>query len=713
MYKSINSEVYSMEAARSVLKQVFGYDTFRPMQQNVIEHMASRKDAFVLMPTGGGKSICFQLPALLNEGITIVISPLIALMKDQVENLKAAGVKSAYLNSSLSTAEQDEISYAALTNQIKILYVSPERFLRGLHDFFSKLTISLVAIDEAHCISAWGHDFRPEYTELKLIKKSFPSVPIMALTATADKATRVDIVNQLGLNTPGIFVSSFDRPNLKLTVRTVLKKKEKEQEIIDFCKERENESGIIYCLSRKSTEKLAETLRENGIDAQSYHAGMQPAKREKSQDDFINDRCKVICATVAFGMGIDKPNVRFVIHYNLPKNIESYYQEIGRAGRDGLNSDTILYFNYQDIILNNKFIKDSGQVDINEKKLKRMQQYAEATECRRRVLLSYFSDIPEKDCGYCDNCITPPQRFDGTLITQKALSALIRINEHVGVNILINVLRGSRSSQIISRGWDKIKTYGAGSDMTFEEWQNYLLQLLNLGLIEILFHANSGLNVTEYGRKVVFNREQIWLVKPLHKEAPVVKAAKKPEFASKNLDLFEELRKRRLEIAREEGKPPYVIFGDATLREMASLMPLDLEQMQDISGVGEFKLNKYGPQFIDVIEQFTSASKSKLATTYKETGKLLKEGLLPDEIAIKRSLKIETVFSHIGYLIEKGEEIPIVDYVSFAEIKSVKEAVEKTGETKLLKPLFDETNGEIAYHKIRLALSFLKRNNQI
>lgn len=709
----MQQETYSMAQAKGVLKKVFGYDSFRPMQIEVVEHMASMRDAFVLMPTGGGKSICFQIPALLCDGITIVISPLIALMKDQVENLTAAGVDAAYLNSSLSVSEQDEVRYAALNNEIKLLYVSPERFLSGYHDFFSRLNLALVAIDEAHCISSWGHDFRPEYTKLKLIKKNFPNVPIMALTATADKTTRSDIVSQLGLNDPGVFVSSFDRPNLKLTVRTLLKKREKESEIIEFCLARKNDSGIIYCLSRKSTEQLSLLLQQNGIDSVCYHAGMPQKEREKAQDDFINDRSKVVCATVAFGMGIDKPNVRYVIHYNLPKNIESYYQEIGRGGRDGLDSETILYFNYQDIVLNNRMVKESAQADVNEKKLKRMQQYAEATECRRRVLLSYFSDFYEKDCGNCDNCINPPKRFDGTIHVQKALSALIRINEPIGVTVLINILRGSRNQHILSRGWDKIKTYGAGQDLTFEEWQNYLLQMLNLGLLELMYQQNSGLSVTEYGRKVVFNREKTWLVAGSAKVYTAVKKAEKPDFTTRNQDLFEALRKKRLDIARKEGKPPYVIFGDATLREMAALMPLDIAQMESVSGVGAFKLDKYGPKFIEVIEHFVTVVKPKKASTYQVTGKLLKEGASPEAVAKERNLKIETVFSHIGYLIEKGEDFPVVDYVSFVEINRVKDAVVATGETKMLKPLFEEMNSEVAFHKIRLALAFLKKNNKI
>lgn len=707
------SKAYTMDEAKGVLKSVFGYDEFRPMQIQVVEHMASKRDAFVLMPTGGGKSICFQVPALLFDGITIVISPLIALMKDQVENLNAAGVKAAYLNSSMTTAEQDEVCYAALKNQIKLLYVSPERFLSGYHDFFRRLDLSLVAIDEAHCISAWGHDFRPEYTQLKLIKKNFPSVPVMALTATADKTTRSDIVSQLGLSNPGVFVSSFDRPNLKLTVRPLLKKREKEREIIEFCQQRKGESGIIYCLSRDNTEKMASLLGQHGIDAVYYHAGMPQKERVKAQDDFINDRSRVVCATVAFGMGIDKPNVRYVIHYNLPKNIESYYQEIGRAGRDGLDSETLLYFNYQDIILNNRMVKDSAQSDINEKKLKRMQQYAEATECRRRVLLSYFSDYSESDCGNCDICLNPPKRFNGTILVQKALSALIRIKEPIGVNMLINVLRGSRNNIILSHGWDQIKTYGVGKEHSFEKWQDYLLQMLNLGLIEMLYQQNSGLSVTEYGRKVVLNRDDVWLVDGKATAIPVAKKVEKPQFSTRNQDLFEALRKKRLEIARKEGKPPYVIFGDATLREMAAIMPLDLIQMESISGVGAYKLNTYGGEFVKVIEHFVNVEKPKKATTYQLTGQMLKEGKSPEQVAQKRDLKIETVFSHIGYLIEKGEDFPIVDYVSFKEINKINKAVEKTGETKLLKPLFEELGGKIAFHKIRLALSFLKKNNKI
>lgn len=417
----------NINAAKEALKQYFGYDQFRPLQEEIIERVLDKKDALVLMPTGGGKSICYQIPAIIQEGICIVVSPLIALMKDQVEGLRANGVAAAFLNSSLSGSEQMAIESQAMKGQLKLLYVSPERLLSSnFLNMLSTLSISLIAIDEAHCISAWGHDFRPEYTQLKFLKERYPDVPLIALTATADKITRKDIASQLTLNNPEYFIASFDRPNLGLTV---MPGRNRYALIVDFVKKRPNQSGIIYCLSRKSTEDMASKLKNDGFSAHCYHAGLPPKIRAKAQENFINDKTTIICATVAFGMGIDKSNVRWIIHYNMPKNIESYYQEIGRAGRDGLQGDTLLFYSYGDVIQLRKFLDESGQKEVQLAKLKRMQQYAEAFVCRRKILLSYFGEDLAENCNNCDICQNPPRQFDGTVLAQKALSAITRLTK--------------------------------------------------------------------------------------------------------------------------------------------------------------------------------------------------------------------------------------------------------------------------------------------
>lgn len=622
-----------MPTPREILKSVFGYDSFRPMQEEIIEHVVARNDALVLMPTGGGKSICYQIPALIFDGITVVISPLISLMKDQVDALNANGIGADALNSNNDESENDAIRRRAKSGSIKVLYISPERLQREIPWMQQHLKVSLFAIDEAHCISQWGHDFRPEYTQLGGLHQAFPKATIMALTATADKLTKEDIVKQLNLRDFKLFVSSFDRPNLSLDVRRGYSSSEKLKTILSIISKHENESGIIYCLSRKNTEKVAADLVDAGVSAKAYHAGMSADERNSVQEDFINDRIDVVCATIAFGMGIDKSNVRYVIHYNLPKSIESFYQEIGRAGRDGLPSETVLFYNYQDIIMLRGFVNDSGQKEINSEKLDRMQEYAEAQVCRRRILLNYFGESSECNCGNCDICKHPPQRFNGTILVQKALSAIKRTNEQVGFSMTAEILKGFRSEEILQNGYDKIKTFGVGAETTLKHWYDYLLQMLQLGYIEIAYNESNHLKITASGNEVLFGKKKAELAVPPKNET---KQESKPQSSrsksssskasqstskkrSLNTDdawkyidgngnednsLFEILRKVRKQIADENNWPAYVVLSDKTLKDLAYKTPLSLDELQDVFGFGEVKIEKFGQRFVNAIREY-------------------------------------------------------------------------------------------------------------
>jgi ATP-dependent DNA helicase RecQ len=705
--------------ALSILKMHYGYDQFRPMQADIIECVVAKKDVVVLMPTGGGKSICFQVPALLMEGLCVVVSPLISLMKDQVDALNSNNIPAAYLNSSLHYSEEEDIVLRCINGKIKLLYISPERLVQEAERLLKRLPISLFAIDEAHCISSWGHDFRPEYTQLKLLKEKYTGIPVIALTATADKATRKDIVKQLNLNEPRIFISSFDRPNLSLTVKPGIKPKERIKEIAEFIHERKDEAGIVYCLSRQTTEKVADALKSYGINAGCYHAGLSAVERNRVQEDFINDKVQVVCATVAFGMGIDKSNVRWVIHFNLPKNIEGYYQEIGRAGRDGVNSDTVLYYNVADLVMLTKFAQEGNQAEINLQKLKRMQQFAEADICRRKILLSYFGETAVDNCQNCDVCENPRQHFDGTLLVQKALSALMRMNESVGVTMLIDVLRGSTKGEIVHLGYNKIKTYGAGADISYANWEQYIMQMLNLGFIEIAYDEASVLKVTELGKEIVFGKRPAELVQIQQKVNIPVKEKKRREYTSTAdapADLFEALRKLRKKIAEAEKLPAYIIFNDATLREMASEKPLTEEEMLAVSGVGQHKFEKYGQQFMSVIHEvcygITSAKPSKL-NTLDETLNLYRLGFSLEEIAVKRALSSTTINSHIAQLYVKGDIDSISNLIKEVEIHRVLEAVRTIGKTDRLRDIFELLNGELDYSKIRLAIAHIDKHRLI
>jgi len=598
------------------LKSYFGFDSFRPLQEDIIKHILSQKDSVVLMPTGGGKSICYQLPALLMEGTTIVVSPLISLMKDQVKALQANGITARALNSNNNETENVLLRRECYQGKVKLLYISPERLLMEMDFLLKDLKISLFAIDEAHCISQWGHDFRPEYTQLKTIRKRFPQIPIVALTATADKITRQDIVTQLDLKDPKTFISSFDRPNLSLDVRRGYQQKDKTRTILEFIFKRPNECGIIYCLSRDKTEKVAEMLLRHGVKATVYHAGLSASARDKAQEDFINDRVQVVCATIAFGMGIDKSNVRWVIHYNMPKSIESFYQEIGRAGRDGVKSDTLLFYSLGDLVMLSKFAMDSGQQTINLEKLNRMQQYAESDICRRRILLNYFGETMDHDCGNCDVCKNPPERFDGTIIVQKALSAIVRADQQIGTRMLIAILRGNYSEELVEKGYDKLKTFGVGRDIPQRDWQDYLLQMLNMGYFEIAYNENNHLKMTSAGAKVLFGKEKAMLV-VIKREETKAKGRKKDTEKQAKLQihpavfvdeedqaLFEELRILRKRLADQQAIPAYIVLSDKTLHLLAIQRPTTIEEFGMVNGIGEYKKERYGKEFVETIKDF-------------------------------------------------------------------------------------------------------------
>ena len=600
-----------------ILKKYFGYTEFRPQQKEIITNILNKKDTLVLMPTGGGKSLCYQIPALMMEGTAIVVSPLISLMKDQVEALQANGIAARALNSMNTDTDNTNVRMECLQGKVKLLYISPERLISETSYLLRDIKISLFAIDEAHCISQWGHDFRPEYTQLDILRKQFPRIPIVALTATADKITRQDIVKQLKMNEPEVFISSFDRPNLSLDVKKGYQQKEKIRIIKRFIEKHGNESGIIYCMSRKTTEKVAELLYDEGFDTAVYHAGLSNFEREQTQDDFINDRVQIVCATVAFGMGIDKSNVRWVIHYNLPKSIESFYQEIGRAGRDGMKSDTMLFYSLGDMIQLTKFAEESNQKEINIEKLNRMQQYAESDICRRRILLSYFGETMEHDCGNCDVCRNPPERFDGTIIIQKALSAIARTNQQIATGTLIEILRGNFTQEISEKGYDKIKTFGAGRDIPSRHWQNYLLQMLNMGYIEIAYNENNHLKITELGAKVLYGKQNAELVvikedefsnKQYKKNTIGTSPVQIKKNAYGNMEnedsLFETLRLLRLKLAEQEAIPPYIVMSDSTLQSLCDKKPKTLEDLDDISGFSEYKKKKYGRDFVNAIKKY-------------------------------------------------------------------------------------------------------------
>lgn len=708
-----------------LLKQYFGYDSFRPLQETIIDQVLAGKDLMVVMPTGGGKSMCFQLPALLLDGLTVVISPLIALMKDQVDALQANGIAAGFYNSSQDSTQQQELFTKLHAGSLKLLYVAPES-LSSLREPLRKIPVSLVAVDEAHCISTWGHDFRPAYTQLAQLKQQFKDANIIALTATADRATRHDIMEQLAIKDAQEHVASFDRPNITLKVRPG---NNRIVQLRSFLEQYPNESGIIYCLSRSGCEKLAEKLASLGYACEAYHAGLDHRFRESVQERFIQDTTKIVCATIAFGMGIDKSNVRFVVHYNMPKNIEGYYQEIGRAGRDGLDSQALLFHSYADLIQLRDFAMNSGNSDVQIAKLERMKQFAEALTCRRRMLLSYFNEYLATDCGNCDVCLNKPDFFNATLIAQKALSAVYRMQERAGLNLTIDILRGATNATVMESGFNTIKTYGTGKDIAWVSWQQYIIQLINQGLLEIAFHENNHLKLTPQAHDVLFKNSAVQLAVIPSKEQLVAQrsAATAQEIPSEvNKDLYEALRKTRTQLAGLENIAPYMVFSDASLKDMASRIPLTTSEFNDISGVGERKLETYGTQFLDVIADFAMMRKSSFvyrssnkapkrkseprgaSDTAYETAVLFWEGKTVEEIAEARNLKDSTILGHLGARYLSHKDVKVHHLIDPAVIDIVKPYYKDFKKDYAVKPIFDILDGAYSYGTLRLALQIIE-----
>lgn len=716
----------NIKKAKEILKHQFGFDSFRMNQEAAIECLLDKKDAVVLMPTGGGKSLCYQIPALMFDGLTLVVSPLIALMKDQVDALQSNGIAAAYLNSTQTNREQVEVFQQVRSGEIKILYVAPERLFQSGNqfiDFLDGLNVSLFAIDEAHCISSWGHDFRPEYRQLSKLKQYFSDVPLIALTATADKLVRQDIIKYLNLQNYELLISSFNRPNIYYTVKT---KRNSYGQLLDFLKEKKDESGIIYCLSRAATENLATDLNDEGFTALPYHAGLTKGVRDNNQSFFINDEVKIIVATIAFGMGIDKSNVRFVVHMDLPKNVESYYQETGRAGRDGLESEALLFFSWGDV---NK-LKGFAEVENNEqqteimlKKLNQMGDFGEMKSCRRKFLLKYFDEKLEEDCGHCDNCNTDFEKIDGTVIAQKALSAIARTEQRFGQSYLIDFLRGSKSQKI--KDYHKnLPTYGVGADIAKDEWFAYFKDLISQGIIGQSEGQYPTLYLTEESTEVLRGDKSVELFKVTVKKEKISSLVSDVSHPYEK-DLFEKLRKLRSEFARTENVPPYVVFSDATLVEFATYLPLNERDLKKMSGVGDVKMHKYGLDFLAEIVEFCDENsfetRIKLKApqrkrrkkrnsngddTYTTSLKMFKQGMTVSEIASERGLAVGTIETHLVRFIPSGEII-VEDLVPLEKIEPIREAIFEFDAANGISPIKEFLGDDFSYGEIRAVVAEL------
>ncbi|MBE9585549.1 DNA helicase RecQ [Mucilaginibacter sp. JRF] len=704
------------------LHKYFGYSEFRHEQETIIGRVLNGHDVMALMPTGGGKSLCYQLPAVLLPGLTIVISPLIALMKDQVDSLNLNGIPAAFLNSSQTPDEQRNITDRLKSNQIKLLYLAPERLFgteNKLIDFLKSLPVSLFAIDEAHCISHWGHDFRPEYLMLAHLKDHFKNIPVIALTATADKLTQKDILEKLNLRQPSVFISSFNRENI--TYRVTPKNKSFNQ-LLNFLDGRRDDSGIIYCLSRKSTEALAADLKDEGYSAEAYHAGLDHATKARNQEAFLRDEVKIMVATIAFGMGINKSNVRYVVHMDMPKNIEGYYQETGRAGRDGLPSDAMLYYSPGDVIKLKNFVtldNNEEQSQILFDKLNDMAAYCELHTCRRKYLLNYFDEQATDNCGSCDICLSEFKKFDGTLIAQKALSAVARLNQRFGLGYVVDFLRGSKSEKIRDEH-KQLKTYGVGADISKAQWQRYLRELNAHGYLQITDDAYPIVKLTDKSEAVLKGQQKVELT-----EAQIIEE-KTEEALPFEASLFDQLKVVRLNFATMENLPAYVILSDATLLEMATYLPQSMDELRHISGFGDVKLARYGREFLEVIKPYCAANgltskvkpkaakqrqskprSEKVSNTQKESLNLFKAGKSIQQIAAERSLSPMTVEGHLTLFVQTGE-LEVTEFVDQGKIPAIQDAIESYGPERLA-PLKEVLGDNYSYTEIKAVVSWLKR----
>jgi ATP-dependent DNA helicase RecQ len=706
--------------ALQVLKEKFGYASFRLEQEKIIESVLQKKDTFVLMPTGGGKSLCYQIPALLFDGLTVVISPLIALMKDQVDALRVNGIAASFLNSTQNYHQQEEILRKVKTGELKLLYLAPEStFIKQLSSF----NISLIAIDEAHCISHWGHDFRPEYLALSHLKKSFPQTPVIALTATADKLTRKDIVEKLELNRVATFISSFNRPNIRYTVEA---KRNSFDKLIDFLEKRKEESGIIYCLSRASVVRLADDLKNMGYQALPYHAGLEKEVRANHQELFLRDEVKIMVATIAFGMGIDKSNVRYVVHMDLPKNIESYYQETGRAGRDGLDSEALLFYSYADVAKMKNFVEieeNPEQTEIYLKKLSQMAEFGDLVTCRRKFLLNYFDEETEPYCGNCDVCLTRVEQVEGTVLAQKALSAVTRLQERFGAGYVIDFLRGSNAAKI-QEEHKQLKTFGVGKDVSKEDWNSIIRDLLAQNYLTKSDGQYPVLKLTAKSAAVLKGLEKVMITKS--KEIEEVYSPKE----AYEQELLQQLKETRRQIANEENVPAYIVLSDATLMELATYLPHNKEEFFKISGFGQLKIEKYGKQFWDVVAAYCREhnlkSRIHLKTakrirrdrpeketdTKQQTFELFRSGNSIIEIAEKRTLSQSTIENHLAFYIERGS-LELEEVMDVSKVGPIQKAIQQLN-TVALSPVKEKLGEGYSYGEIRMVmahLAFLKNQS--
>lgn len=711
------------------LKEYFGYDDFRESQRDIIERTLEGKNSIVIMPTGGGKSLCYQLPAILLPGLTLVVSPLIALMQDQVDSLTANGIKACALNSSCTAEQEAQIKQDLIKGEMRLLYVSPERAVQPRFiEWLSAIDVSHIAIDEAHCVSVWGNDFRPEYRSLTQLLSRLPNVPVVALTATADNATRQDIVEQLDLDDAQLFLSSFERKNITISV---LPSQKRMAVIQKFLATRKHQAGVVYCLSRKSTEEVAIKLRQQGYRAEFYHARLSADERASIATRFQRDEVDIICATIAFGMGIDKPNIRWVIHYNMPKNIESYYQEIGRGGRDGQPAQALLFAGFGDMKILTEFIQnsqgDESYKQVQKSKLERMWKLSQTASCRTNLILNYFGEYRSEGCGHCDRCLNPPETFDGTVIAQKALSACLRLDQQVNMILLIDVLRGSKKAEVIQQGLDKIKTYGAGKDIDWQTWIDYITQLMDIGLLSIDFTDGNKLKLTSLSEPVLKSQQTVKLIPPQALESLNKKAQLADDEPPFDRVLFDKLKVLRLELSNARSIPPFAVFADTSLREMARALPTTRDAFSEIKGVGRHKLDAFGEAFVTVIAEHQgvparfgpSAAVSEAPKVAKvglsteahiRSAELAQSGLVIADIARTCDVKKDTVVSHLIKAYHEGVDVDFSKQVSADDLDAVTDAWYAVDKSNRLKPIYEELDGSISFDTIRMALILIQQS---